>query len=166
MMEFDLHGKQYRAEKLNAFQQFHVSRKIAPLIPALLPIFLEIARNGSEAMLDEKHLDKFAPMLQNFADGLATLPDSAAEYVMSTCLAVVRRRHADNWVPIWSSSANAVMFDDINDMGTLLPIVVRVIQGSLGPFISGLLTSQRETEAPAASPGAASQTEKTGSSTR
>lgn len=147
MIEFDIGDKQYRADKLNAFQQFHVSRKIAPLVPALIPVFLSVTRmKGGLAA----NLPSIADALQLFADGLAALPDEAAEYVISTCLSVVRRRQGDNWAAVWSGSAKAMMFDDINDMGTILPIVYRVIEHNLGPFIQGLLTSQQPEQTPAA----------------
>lgn len=147
MVEFDIQGRQYRADKLNAFQQFHVSRKIAPLVPALIPVFLSVTKmkGGLTA-----NLPAIADALQPFADGLAQLPDEAAEYVISTCLSVVRRCQGDNWAPVWSASAKAMMFDDINDMGSILPIVVRVIQDNLGPFIQGLLTSQQPETPPGA----------------
>ena len=91
-----------------------------------------------------------AELLQPFADGIAALPDASAEYIISTCLSVVRRRQGDHWAPVWSVQANGVMFDDINDIGSIMPLVLRVIQDNLGPFISGLLTSQQTVEAPAA----------------
>lgn len=179
MIEFEIGGKSYRADKLNAFQQFHVSRKIAPLIPALIPVFLAISKKfpqptgGKSGVLQKspqattetpgvaaapkpgvaapkagvilESIPELAPLLQPFADGIAALPDDSAEYVMSTCLAVLRRHHGDNWTPVWSASAKAMMFDDINNLGAMLPLVVRVIVDNLGPFISGLLTSQQET---------------------
>jgi hypothetical protein len=146
MIEFEQGGKQYRAEKLGCIPCFHVSRKIAPLLPALIPVFLTVSK--MKGGLTE-NLAAVAEVLQPFADGIAALPDEATEYVLSTCLSVVRRRQGDNWAPIWSTSAKAMMFDDI-DLASALPIAVRVIQENLGPFISGLLTSQQETsDAPA-----------------
>lgn len=160
-IEFDIGGHSYRADKLNAFQQFHVSRKIAPLVPALIPVFLQVSKMQGGI---KDNLDAIAAVLQPFADGLASLDDKAAEYVMSTCLSVVRRRAGDNWAPVWSAQANGMMFDDINNLGAMMPIVVRVIQENLGPFISGLLTSQQATlAAQPASTGEASRAEKTGS---
>jgi len=165
MIEFDIGGHAYRADKLNAFQQFHVSRKIAPLVPALIPVFLEVAKLAKLEGGIQTNFDAISPaMLQPFADGIAGLPDASAEYVMSTCLSVVRRRSADHWAPVWSSQANSMMFDDINNLGSMMPIVIRVIQENLGPFISGLLTSRQATlTAQRTSSGEASPAAKTGS---
>jgi hypothetical protein len=138
MIEFEIDGKKYRADKLSAFEQFHVSRRISPLIPKLIPVMLEVAK--TQGTLGS--LSRIADVMQPFADGLASMSDTDAEYVMSTCLSVVKRNQSDNWAPVWSARAKAMMFDDMNDIGSMLPLVMQVIQDSLGPFIHGLLTRQ------------------------
>ena len=45
MIEFEIDGKQFRANKLDTFQQLHVSRRISPLIPLLIPVLLEVAKS-------------------------------------------------------------------------------------------------------------------------
>ena len=146
MLEFEIGGNQYRAEKLSAFQQLHLSRRVAPLIPPLVPVFMRLAKGKGEV---SAIMDQVAGLMSPFAEGLSAMPDEAAEYVVSTCLSVVKRRQGDNWASVWSTQAKAAMFADLNDMGAILPIVIRVIQDSLGPFIQGLLTSQ-QTATPAA----------------
>lgn len=143
MIEFAIAGRDYRAEKLNAFQQAHVSRRISPLIPTLIPVFLQIAKAKGKFT---DSIDAIAPLLQPFADGLATLEDAAVEYLISTCLSVVRTKHMDNWTPVWSKAQNVCMFEELNNLGALLPLVVRVIQENLGPFIQGLLSSMQTEE--------------------
>lgn len=139
MIEFNIAGQQYRAGKLNAFQQFHVSRRVSPLLPLLVPVFVKLSKGGK--LSDD--ISALAEVLAPFADGLAQMPDESAEYVLSTCLSAVQRKSGDVWAPVWSQSAKTCMFDDI-DMGVMIPIVVRVVQDSLGGFINGLLSSQAE----------------------
>ena len=67
MTEFELAGKTYRIGKMTTFQQFHVSRRIAPIIPTLIPIFVKIAKDGDLM----KDLNGMAAVIQPFADGLA-----------------------------------------------------------------------------------------------
>lgn len=137
MMEFTIGDKNFTAGKLDAFKQLHVSRRIAPIIPTLVPIFVKIAKDGAM-----KDLAGLAELLVPFADGLAGLSDETSEYVISTCLSVVKRQaQGGNWAPVWSQQAKACMFDDM-DLGDLIQISIKVIQDSLGPFIRGLLTSQ------------------------
>lgn len=149
MTDFAIGSSEYRTEKLTAFQQFHLSRKVAPLLPPLIPVFLEVARSGrSEGGGLSENMDALAPLLQPFADALAGMSDDAAEQIVTLCMASVKRKQGDSYFPVWNASAKLPMFEDLNDMGVMLPIIMRVIQDSLGPFIQGLLTSQQaETQA-------------------
>lgn len=138
-MEFTLGEKQFRTSKLDAFSQFHVSRKLAPIIPTLIPVFVKIARDGVELT----DIASYAEILAPFADGLAAMSNEDSEYVLSTCMSVVKRKTVgnDNWAVVWSNSARACMFDDM-DLGDIIQIVLKVVQDSLGNFIRGLLMSQ------------------------
>lgn len=138
-MEFNLGEKQFRTSKLDALAQFHVSRKLAPIIPTLIPVFVKIAKDGAEL----SDIASYAEILAPFADGLAAMSNEDSEYVITTCMSVAKRKAAgsDNWAPIWSNSARACMFDDM-DLGDIIQIVLKVVQDSLGNFIRGLLMSQ------------------------
>ena len=144
MTEIELHGQSYRIGKLDAFKQFHVSRKIAPMVPTLIPIFVEISSNA-DIFGD---IDRLSTALLPFADAVAGMKDEDAEYVISTCLSSVQRKSGTAWAKVWNDQANACMFDDL-DLSTMLPLVVHSIKENLGSFISGLLTAQASTEAQA-----------------
>jgi hypothetical protein len=151
MVEFDIGGKQFRFDKLPAMQQFHVSRKIAPLLPPLFPIFQQVvkemaAENTKKAKAPASDLDKLGPLLKPFADALAGMNDETAEYVFGTCLAVVRYKHGDNWIPFWNPAGKIAMVAELNDVGLMIQLVARVIQDALAPFIAGFLTNAGEPE--------------------
>ncbi|AIS95132.1 putative bacteriophage protein [Burkholderia thailandensis MSMB59] len=182
--EIQLNGVRYAIGKLSAMQQFHVSRRIAPIIPPMIPVLMkfyaeleqaDVAReqaraNAALAALAERAegaeaaagaapapaadrsrellsmVDAIAPVLQPFADALAGLKDEDAEYVFGTCLSVVERWQGASWAKVWNIAHKASMFDDIG-IDVMLPLVVRVVVANLGPFISGLLTSQASSPA-------------------
>lgn len=137
-LEIDLNGHRYSIGKLSAKQQFHVSRRIAPIVPTLIPVFARLAVGGRGIIEDPGGM---ADVLQPLADGLAGMKDEDADYVLDTCMQVVQRKQEHGWTSIWSASQRVPMFQDI-DLGVMLPLMLRVIVGSLGPFIQGLLTSQ------------------------
>jgi len=142
-VEIQLGGQTYRLGKMPAMQQFHVSRKIAALVPALAPAFLAFkAADGAQSF--EELLPKFQP----FADALATMDDKAADDVVGACLASVQRLQGGAWAPVWIASAQTLAFDDM-DVSQLMPLVIRSIAFNLGPFIQGLLIGQIATEQPA-----------------
>jgi len=144
-IEFDLDGRHYRADKLNAINQGHVSRRIAPLIPNLIPIFLQInkavSKDGSDSGDQVLAVLARPEILQPLADALANLKDADFEFVLNTCLSVVKVQHDGNWIAVWNASAKAAMIEDLNDIAALIPIVIRVIKDSLGNFTKGLFTS-------------------------
>lgn len=144
-VEIEVAGNAYRIGRLDAFRQFHLSRKIAPLMPKLLPAFMELSKKPDLLGDMQSIADAMAP----FADALAEMTDEAAEYVVATCLSVVHRRQGNSWAPVWNSQVKATMFDDM-DMSTMVPIVVRVITENLGPFLQGLLTGRKPAEQAAA----------------
>jgi hypothetical protein len=150
MTEFEIDGKSFRISKLSAIQQFHLQRKIAPLIPPLIPVFLRVSRSLAAAADKEKRknvviedMGSIAELAQPFADGLAGMKDADAEYVFSTALSAVQFKSTEkDWAPVWSVSAKAPMFQDFMDMAMMIRLIVRVIMDSLGPFIRGFLTDQ------------------------
>lgn len=138
MAEIELSGNRYSIGRLNAKQQFHLSRRIAPVIPPLIPVYLRLAQGGNPLMDDPASLGE---MLQPFTDGLAAMKDEDADYIMGVCLGVVQRQQNGSWANVWSASQGVCMFQDM-DLGVILPLIVRVITQNLGPFMQGLLTSQ------------------------
>ncbi|GAA7770988.1 hypothetical protein RN01_29850 [Cupriavidus sp. SHE] len=154
--EIELGGVQYSIGRLTAKQQFHVSRRIAPVIPPLIPVFLKLAKTvgGAAGAVDalSKDLDGFGQVLQPFADALAAMNDADADYVMDNCLTAVQRQQPTGWARVVSLEQKTLMFQDM-DMSVILPLVVQVIVANLGPFIQGLLTSQASSPESEAQPG-------------
>jgi len=137
MTELQINGINYRIGKLDAMRQFHLSRRIAPIIPTLIPIFLTIAKNGSIT----KDLGGLSELLVPFTNSLSNLSDESSEYVIATCLSVVQRNTTtNNWANVWSAQAKACMFDDMG-LNDIIKLVVEVIKDNLGSFIPGLLTN-------------------------
>jgi hypothetical protein len=120
MSEFEINGQTYRAAKLDAFKQFHIARRLAPL-QAGLSKAMEGGGSGEDA---------FSPAI---AEAVAGMPDADCDYILQTCLAVVQRQQDGRWVSIMAAGAKALMFEDI-DMGAMLQIAGQVITENLGGF--------------------------------
>ncbi|MDE9411922.1 MULTISPECIES: phage tail assembly chaperone [Acinetobacter calcoaceticus/baumannii complex] len=140
----------YTIGRLNALDQFHVSRKIAPIIPTLMPIITEVAKGdfinvieSIEAVdgkngeaVDGKDLTGLQPLaeaLEPFMEAFAKMPEDDVNYIIHKCLAVVKRGSAI------VCRGQSIMFDDL-DMAQILPLVIAVIRVSMANFIQGLLT--------------------------
>jgi len=136
MLEFDISGNHYRSGKLGALQQLHVSRRITPLLPKLLPAASLVSRTPDAI----KNIDLLAAAFGPVVDVFSQLPDDDVDFVIGNCLSVVTRRQGNTWVATWNVASKSPMFDDI-DMVILLQIAVKVIWDNLGPFIRGFTAS-------------------------
>ncbi|QIE87977.1 hypothetical protein G5B91_17535 [Pseudomonas nitroreducens] len=145
MSEFNVNGQTYRTAKIDAMRQFHLSRKIAPVIPALIPVFAKLAESQKTdgAKPFSSDLAAMASLFEPFAEAVATMSDETAEYVMGTCLSVVSRQQGATWAPIWNDRQKVCMFDDI-DSGVMLQLAAHVVRESLGPFLAGLLSTSAQ----------------------
>ena len=123
-MEFEIAGQTYRAGKLNAKQQLHVSRRLAPLFAAMAP-----ALKPGVSLADMP--------VEPLAEALAGLPDAAVDYVVDTCLSVVQRQQGPAWQFVWNKQAQAMQFADI-EMPAMLQIVAQVIMENLRGFTAAL----------------------------
>lgn len=165
-LEFEIDGKNFRAEKLGAFDQLHLSRKIAPLLPPLAPIIVkleaEFKKEGDKPITIAEILS-LAELAEPFTEALADMEDKDIEKVFILTLTSVKvQTDATHnvWMPLWIVGSKMASTTELNDLGKLLPIVMRVIIFNLGNFIDGLLT-RRAAGSPALN-GAPSQTKTIG----
>jgi hypothetical protein len=142
-------GHDYTIGRLNALDQLHVSRKIAPIIPNIMPILTEVAKGDLEKVIasietDENAelagLEPLAKALEPFMEAIAKIPEEDVNYVIYKCLSVVKRNGSV------VCRGESIMFDDL-DMNHLLPLTVAVIRTNLGNFIQGLLTKASSIQA-------------------
>jgi len=118
-MDFTINGSDYRSGKLDAKKQFHLARRLGPVL-AKLPGVPE-----SEI---------FAAVAEEIAD----MSDEQCDYILDTCMAVVKRQQGDAWAPIFNARAGVMQFDDI-DMPAMLTIARYVIEENLASFFGGKL---------------------------
>lgn len=145
-MQITISGKNYTIGRLNALDQLHVSRKIAPIIPSLIPIISEVAKGGLSKVIesmesgddveleniDLKELDGLSGALSPLMEVIAGMSEADTNLVIDKCLSVVIRDGAV------LCRGESIMFDDL-DMMQILPLVVAVIRKNLGNFIQDLL---------------------------
>jgi hypothetical protein len=109
-MELEIKGQNYRFGVLDAFKQFHLARRIAPVMGSL-------AQAGG-----------LKDALQPIAEAVARMPDQDCNFVLQTCLRSVQRQSGPVWANIFVGES--LMFD----LGVMLQLTAKVIQENLGPF--------------------------------
>lgn len=140
-MQITINKEVYGIGNLDALRQFHVSRRIAPIL-ASMGVSLSSLRQGATIKAED-----IAFSLGPVSEVLAAMSDEHTEYILATCLSVVTRRQGTDMKPTWAPVARGAqpMFMDI-DMSIMLRLVVAVLQENLMGFL-------KEPDEQATSPG-------------
>ncbi|MNK60451.1 hypothetical protein D3C87_795850 [compost metagenome] len=135
---------EYAIGRLNAVQQLHVSRRVAPVLATLgLSLGPEVLKKIREASAPGElkgviNVDSILGTIGPLAQVLSIMSDEHVDYVIATCLSVVTRkqpkmgaRGADLWSPVMANGN--LMFTDI-DMVGMVRICIAVMMHNLGDF--------------------------------
>lgn len=110
----EINNKKYTIRKLPVMKQFHVARKISPIIAKAV---------GDDTMTEA-------------VKEISSLSDKDSEYVLNTCLSVVTYRDEDNKRDFPIQVAPGVMaYDDI-DLMVMLTLVAEVLKFNLEGFMN------------------------------
>lgn len=127
-MEFELEGRTYRANKIDARTQFHIVRRLAPVLGEIAP-----------ALQGKGGLDALPPL----ANAVAKLTDSDADYVIFGLLkAVVRKQDQGlGWGPV--ATGEQLMYDDIT-MPLMLKLAWQSFSFNMSGFFAALPSDLKE----------------------
>lgn len=128
-MELELDGHTYRVGKLDARAQFHVVRRLAPVLGELAPA-LQGGKGGMEA-------------LPAIATAVAKLSDADADYCIFGLLKVVSRKQPNGlgWGPV--STENLLMYDDIG-MTQMLKLAWEALTFNMSGFFAAMPPALQE----------------------
>lgn len=149
----EINGNTYRINRLPAMTQFHVLRKLAPVLPTIAPVISTVAmvapsgeRIASEAENDKApsalmgEIELLAMACRPLADALADLPDNSAEYVIDAAMSCVLRKDGKGFSSAWEPSSHQPMYDDIDTLA-ILALTWHSLKFSLSPFWKGIATN-------------------------
>lgn len=123
-IKFRVEENNYSSASLPAMIQFHIVRRMAPIIGNLV-----ILRNN---------LLRPEDILVPLVEGLSKLSDADSEYILFHCLEVTQRETTGGgWGPVFNMISKRMMYEDIT-MITMLNIAYNVLEANLGDFIPSL----------------------------
>lgn len=137
MSIIEVKGNKYECGRLSAVTQFHVTRRLGPVL-VVAGISIEMIRTGMKLALDD-----LVSMAGPVIEVLSKMSDADTNYILTACLSAVKRESAGKFAPITADKSLDLMFADI-DMPTMLRLVVEVLKENLGNFLtepSGALDS-------------------------
>jgi len=142
MVEFTIGAIKYRTRPLDAFKQFHVSRRLIPVLGELAKLFTP--RDGALPMVGK---DDLPSAIVTVGGAISQMSDADSEYVLRTCMSVCDREIAGGvgWGAV-INPAGALMYEDIG-MAGMMQIAFQVIQENLASFFAALPSSSAGSEA-------------------
>lgn len=151
-----INGIEYRFGKMDPRTQFHVARRLSPLLGTIVATIREggmldrVAQNAPEATEGGSEGGEAAKLkpallalsdediesLKAMAQALADLDDASLDYILDKTLVMVERASTGGgFTPIMAKSG-VMMFDDIT-MPAMLQLAWGVIQENLMGFFPG-----------------------------
>lgn len=128
---FMILGQELQVSKLNAFKQFHIARRLGPILGDLLPVMSKF-KDMSEEELTKDQTEALAPILV----GLSKLSDEEANRILFGLLdAVAMKQETGNWAKI--SDGKVLFFQDL-DLPFLLQAAGRALMHNLSGFFAAL----------------------------
>ena len=124
MKEVEVGPNRYSIGKLDALKQFHVARRLVPVLAA----FTKIGENKGVPQL------KVGTLLP-IAEALSKMSDEETEYIIQTCLAVVKRQDSGSWQYVMIQGR--FVYQDIT-MADMVKLTSEAIMENMGDFFAGL----------------------------
>lgn len=135
--EFSIGGRNFKLCKIDAFKQFHIVRRIGPLLSDLLPAMKGMQNlKNVEALPESEKLDVLAKFAGPIMNGLSKLPDADADLVLFGLLSAVEvQQAAGNWARV--ATSNMLMIQDL-ELPALLQLAGRAFMFNLAGFFGAL----------------------------
>lgn len=128
-MEFEIEGRTYKVNKIDARSQFHIVRRLAPVLGQVAPA-VQGGKGGTDAL----------PALAN---AIASLSDADADYVLFGLLKALSRKQDQGlgWGPVVTGTS--IMYDDIT-MPTMLKLAWEALSFNMSGFFAALPSDLKE----------------------
>lgn len=138
--DFEIGGKQFKLGKIDAFKQFHIVRRVGPILSDLIPAMKDAGKFSTpEAvaqMTDADKADMFGRLAAPVMTGLAKLSDADADIVLKGLLAAVEvKQSTGNWARV--AQGDMVMIQDL-ELPVMLNIAGRAFMYNLSGFFAAL----------------------------
>lgn len=130
--DFEIGGRKYKLNKLDAFKQFKIVRRLAPIIGDLIPVAQKMGKL-SEEQLKEDQFEMFGPIM----NGIAKLSDEDSNVVLlGLCSSVeVQQMPIGNWARV--STETLLLMQDL-ELPVLLQIAGKAFMYNISGFFAAL----------------------------
>lgn len=130
--DFEISSRKFKLNKIDAFKQFHIVRRLAPILGDLISVAQKVkALNPSH--INEEQIQMITPIM----NGISKLSDADANLVLlGLCSAVeMQQMPLGNWARVATDAG--LMFQDL-ELPVLLQIAGRSFSYNLAGFFGSL----------------------------
>lgn len=146
-VELTINGNAYKTGRLTAKQQFHVARRLLPVVSALATAAAS-APKAPDAEVGVS-IDDNNSLITTLSDSMSRMPDKDCDYVLSVCLSCCQRQQpSGGWANVWNVAADQAQFADI-DLSVMIQLVMATLQDNIGSFTAALPQAFPATNRPA-----------------
>jgi hypothetical protein len=138
--DFEYGGRKFKLGKMNTFKQFHVVRRISPILADLLPAIKDIQKLSKNKNSESEKFEETAKILGPILTGFSKLSDTDSEFVLFGLLSSVEVQLVPgSWAKV--STDTMLMVQDF-DLPALLQIAGRAFIYNLSGFFAALPATQ------------------------
>ena len=120
--DFEAGGKKFKLNKIDTFKQFHIARKLSPVLGEVIPMFQKIAKLKLEGMSEEAKFEAIVSTggISKIMECIANLSEEDSEKVLKgLCSAVEIQQGKGNWARVVVN--NVLAFEDLG-----LPLLLQI----------------------------------------
>ncbi len=137
--QFEMGGRDFSLNKIDAIKQFHIVRRIGPILSDLLPAMKGLAAKNIEGASIDDQLEHAATIFGPIMTGLQKLSDADAELVLYGLLASVEvKQTSGNWAKIATGNPPMLMMQDLE-----LPQLLQIAGRAFAYNLTGFFTAHR-----------------------
>jgi len=132
--DFELNGKKFKLNKINAFKQFHIVRRIGPILSELLPAIKTL--DGKDKS-KEQNLEDIAKVMTPIMEGLSKLSDEDSERVLYGLLAAVEMQQGSGgWAKVATDGVPPMLMMQDLELPILIQLAGRAFFYNLSGFFN------------------------------
>lgn len=142
--EFEAGGRKFKLSKLDAFKQFHIVRRLGPILGDVITAMQGAGKlpkvKGLEELSEIEKLDQIAKLVTPIMNGLSKLSDEDANKVLlGLCSAAeVQQQPIGNWARVANESG--LLMQDLD-----LPILIQVAGRAFAYNLTGFFAIAPQT---------------------
>lgn len=137
--DFEIGGRSFKLHKIDAMKQFHVVRRVGPILAELVPAMKGAASKGAvtiDKMSEDEKLEAIAKFIGPIMNGLSKLNDADAELVLRNLLSAVEiKQTTGNWARV--ATPEVILMGDL-EFPILMQVAGRAFMYNLSGFFAAL----------------------------